>query len=122
MQITSINVDHQERARRKGHSSVMLKNNTLLAAGGNNGMDLNDLYLLPTTDIATSTSETTRSTCATQNWCNLYYDCTDCVARPYCGWCDNECVFIGGGSTNLTTETGGCLPLTGACPKSELLI
>ncbi|TPX64199.1 hypothetical protein SpCBS45565_g06067 [Spizellomyces sp. 'palustris'] len=96
--------------RRKGHSMVVTNNGTLLLAGGSNGFNLNDIISVPLSSLQPTTSRADRDACAVQQWCELYYDCTDCLARKFCGWCGNRCVYVGGGPATVPVAGNATCP------------
>ncbi|KAI9094320.1 hypothetical protein DFS34DRAFT_665189 [Phlyctochytrium arcticum] len=104
-------------ARRYGHTSSIINNGTTLALlGGSNGILLNDMMTLPLSTLQPNGTRSARNTCARRQWCSIAYDCNDCVARSYCGWCGNSCVFIGGGSSEFDPL------LAGSCSSPNVLI
>ncbi|KAJ3408283.1 hypothetical protein HDV05_005061 [Chytridiales sp. JEL 0842] len=77
--------------RRRGHSMV-LRNDTLFVLGGTNGFVLSDLVELRLPQLNLSSIE--RDKCRANNWCGSnYYGCLDCIAKPYCSWCAEQCVW-----------------------------
>ncbi|KAI8818364.1 uncharacterized protein EV422DRAFT_621891 [Fimicolochytrium jonesii] len=97
------------KARRQGASSVLRNDNILMHAGAN-GVFLNDNYSYPIASLPDFGSQADRDVCAQTKWCASWYDCTDCVARPFCGWCGDSCVFANATSGNGTPNS---------CPQSS---
>ncbi|KAI9017400.1 hypothetical protein BC832DRAFT_24124 [Gaertneriomyces semiglobifer] len=110
----------KELYKRMGHALVYRNAPTpsLFAFGGTDGFLLNDVLQIPTATFHLGSSAG-RTQCALRRWCNNFYDCGDCTARPYCNWCGDHCV-----SADLANElctTPEVVTSPESCPAREFL-
>ncbi|KAI8920911.1 hypothetical protein DFJ77DRAFT_141311 [Powellomyces hirtus] len=114
-QFVKANVLPPLKARRKGQAMI-LRDDVLIMHGGSNGLLLNDNATIPLSALTPTTpTRRNRDACAIHRWCSTWYDCTDCLARPYCGWCGNQCVYTG---QNMAIRPSA-LQIASVCPAGS---